>query len=91
MTHPGEILASVVVFIVAVVATVLAVLAWKAQQRTQSRKLRFVVFAFALFAIKGVVVGISLLTEMVEHEHLEAVSAVFDLAIVGLLIWPILR
>lgn len=91
MTHPGEVVSSVIVLVVSAIAFVLAVLAYKAMQRTHSRSLRFVVAAFGLFVLKGLVVGIALLTDTIRHEHLEVVSSLFDLGIVVLLIWPVLR
>jgi heme/copper-type cytochrome/quinol oxidase subunit 4 len=91
MAHPGEITASVIVFVVSAIALLLTFIAFRAMRRTESRRLRFVVAAFALFAVKGVVVGTALLTEAIQHEHLEVVSAVFDLAVVALLFYPILR
>lgn len=91
MAHPGELAASGIVLLVAVIAAVLTWVAFRAQRRTASRSLQFVVVAFALFALKGIVVSIALWNHMLGHEHLEVVSAVFDLGIVALLIWPVIR
>ncbi len=91
MAHPSETVAGALVFVAAAVALVLCMIAFRAQRRTGSRGLTFLVAAFALFALKSVLVGIALLTEIVGHQHLEVVSAAFDLAILGLLIWPIIR
>ncbi len=91
MAHPGELAAAGTVFVVAAVAAVLLVITWRARQRTQSRSLTFVAAAFALFVVKGIVVGASLLSGMIRHEHLEVVSALFDLGIVVLLVWPLIR
>ena len=91
MAHPSELAAAGIVFLVAVVAAVLAALAWRAAQRTESRSLRFVAAAFAVLVTKQVIVGIALLTEIIHHQHLEVMSAVFDLDLVALLIWPIVR
>lgn len=91
MAHPGEHAASAIVIVVAIVAMVLTWVAFRAQQRTGARSLRFVVAAFGLFAAKGIVVALALWQHSIGHEHLEVVSALFDLGIVVLLIWPIVR
>lgn len=91
MGHPSELAAAAIVFVVAAIAIVLTVVAARAAQRNESRSLRFVTLAFGLFALKQVIVGLALLTEFIGHQHLEVASAVFDLGIVGLLIWPIIR
>ncbi len=91
MAHPSEVAAAAIVFVVASIAFVLTLIALRARQRTASRGLLFVTLAFGLFAVKGILVGIALLTEFLEHQHLEVMSALFDLAIVGLLVWPVIR
>ena len=91
MGHPSELAAAGIVFVVAAVAVAITVVAARAAQHKESRSLRFVTFAFGLFATKQVIVGIALLTEFIEHQHLEVAAAVFDLGIVVLLIWPIIR
>ena len=91
MTHPGELAASAIVLVVAIIAAALTWVALRAQRRTSSRSLGFVAAAFGLFALKGLVVSVALWNDMLAHQHLEVVSALFDLGIVVLLFWPILR
>ena len=91
MAHPSELAAAGIVSLVAVVAAVLAVTAWRAAVRTERRSLRFVAGAFAVLFAKQVIVSAALLTDFIHHQHLEVVAAAFDLVLVGLLIWPIVR
>lgn len=81
----------VVVAFVASIALVLAIIAYRARLRTDNQSLWFLVGAFGLMAIKGVLVAVALPTHLIGHENLELVSALFDLAVVGLIAWPLLR
>lgn len=91
MAHPGELAASGIVLVVGIIAAVLTFVAYRAQRRTAARSLVFVTAAFGLFAVKGFVVALALWSEVMAHEHLEVAAALFDLTIVVLLIWPVLR
>lgn len=91
MAHPSETAATVVVLVVALIALALAVTAFRASARSGNVRLRFVGAAFSTLAFKGLLVAYSLQTGFIGHEHLELVSSLFDLAVVGLLVYPLLR
>ncbi len=91
MAHPSETAAMVVVLFVAIIAMVLTILAFRAAHRADNPRLRYVGAAFATLAAKGLVVAIALQTQFIGHEHLELVSALFDLVLVLFLVAPFLR
>ena len=91
MAHPSETLAMLVVAFVAAIAFLLALIAYRAKIRTDNRALLFLVGAFALLAVKGILVAVALPTHIIGHENLELVSALFDLGVVALIAWPLLR
>ncbi len=91
MAHPSEIAATAVVLVVAAIAVALTIIAVRAQRRSGNPRLRLVATAFAMLAIKGLLVAAALQWGFIGHEHLELVSSLFDLAVVVLLALPLLR
>jgi steroid 5-alpha reductase family enzyme len=91
MAHPSEMAAMAVIAVVAIVALILAVIAFRAKVRTGNKALIFLTLAFALLAIKSILVATSLPTHLIGHEHLELVAALFDLGIVVLIAIPLLK
>lgn len=81
---------ALVVLVVGLVALVLAGVGLQAMGASRNRALAFVVAAFAVFALKGFFGAWALWTRGVEHEVLEMVLAVADLAVVALLFAPLL-
>lgn len=77
--------------LVALVALVMALLAWRAYRYTGNARLRFVVVAFALFAAKSAFTAYDVSTPLphpIQHDHLEAILSVVDLAIILVLFVP---
>jgi hypothetical protein len=91
MAHPGESAATIIVIVVSIVSLVMAAIAVRSLRRTGNRRLAYVASAFATFAVKGVVVAWALQSSTIQHEHLEVVSALFDLVTIVLLVIPIFR
>jgi hypothetical protein len=76
--------------IVATVAAVVAIASWRAMVRTGNRHIGFVVGAFALLALKGVAKAYVLAGGEGETTEMEFVFSLVDLAVVGLVAWPLL-
>ena len=62
----------------------------RAYRRSQEGALAFVAGAFTVFAIKSFVVAYALRTGVVEHELLELIDAIGDLATIFFFLVPIL-
>jgi hypothetical protein len=88
MVHPNEATGLALIAVTAAVSLVLAVLAGGAWRRTGNRKLVPVLVAFLIFFAKSVLTGYSLHTGFVDHEDLELIGSLSDLAIVLLLMAP---
>lgn len=85
MTHPLTIPA---VGAVAVVSIALAGLAFRAYRRSGNPNLRYVLAAFIIFAAEGVVATAALFTHRIDHEDLELILGLFDLAALMVLALP---
>ena len=57
--------------------------------RTRDPTMAFLTGAFSLFAFKSFIVGYAVLTNAIEHDSLELVDAMGDLATVLLLVTPL--
>lgn len=85
---PLTLYSSLVVALVAIVSYTLMVLTWIAANRTGHTRIRFVSAAFGVHGVKSTFIAIALLTQLVEHELLEMIEALFDLVMVTLLAIP---
>ncbi|MEA3136220.1 MAG: hypothetical protein QOJ26_492 [Thermoplasmata archaeon] len=85
--HGGTILLIALAGLLSLVLTLLAAGAW---HRTGNRKLAFVTAAFWMSFVKSTLTAYSLWSDFIGHEHLELVGAMFDVAIVLLLVAPFL-
>lgn len=81
----------IVILLVAAISIALGVIASRAVARTGNKKLWYLMAAFAVLALKGLLVAFALFTEAIEHQHLELVSSLFDLGVVTLLVLPLLK
>jgi hypothetical protein len=91
MTHEFGSLAPVVISIVGAVCVMLVIIGIGAWRRTGENRLLWLVAAFSLFAVKSFLNAWALTTGAIQHEHLELVSSLFDLAIVACIVAPLLR
>jgi hypothetical protein len=76
--------------IVATIAAIVAIASWRAMVRTGNRHIGFVTIAFALLAAKGIVKAYALAGGQQEPSYLEFLFSLVDLAVVGLVAWPLL-
>jgi hypothetical protein len=76
--------------IVATIAAVVAIASWRAMVRTGNRHIGFVAGAFALLSLKGIVKAYVLAGGNGEPPELEFAFSLVDLAVVGLVAWPLL-
>lgn len=76
--------------VVASVSAVVAIASWRAMVRTGNRHIGFVAGAFALLSLKGIVKAYVLAGGQGEPAELEFVFSLVDLAVVGLVAWPLL-
>lgn len=90
MAHPNETTAVAIIIVVAVVSLILTILAAAAWRRTGNRKLAFVTGAFAVFFLKSILTAYSVSTGFIQHEDLELIGSLGDLAVVLLLVAPFL-
>ena len=82
--------AAVVAGAVGLVAAVVAFAAWRATLRSGNRAILFVVAAFGLLALKGAAKAWSLSGGEPESRNVELLFSLVDLAVVGLVAWPLL-
>lgn len=76
--------------LVALLAGAMAVLAWRAMRKRGTPALRWVALAFAVFTAKNLFATYALLNhEVVGHDLIELVLALFDLLILLLLFLPL--
>ena len=74
--------------VVALLAALLAALALGALRKRGNRALGWVAAAFGVFAVKNVFSAVNVSTHLVEHDVIELVLSLFDLAILALLFTP---
>ena len=77
--------------LVACLAAMFSYLAWSAMKKRGNPSLRWVAWAFALFAVKNMFSAVNVSTHLVEHDVIELVLSLFDLAILLLLFAPFMR
>lgn len=77
--------------VVAVLALGLAVVAFGAARKRANRGLYYVGLAFLVFGVKNAFSAYNVLVHTVQHDDIELVLSLFDLAIIGLLFLPLVR
>lgn len=88
MVHVADLSAGFM-FISGVVSLGLMVFAMKAYGRSRNAALAYVAGAFTVFALKSFFVGYALVTESVEHDTLELMDAIGDMATILLFVVPV--
>lgn len=89
MVHLTEV-ASGFLLLSGVVSLALAVVSFVAYRRSRHSALAFVIAAFLVFTAKSFLVGYSIYSGFIEHETLEFLDAVGDMATVLLFALPLL-
>ena len=82
-------LSATVSALVAVLALVMALVAFGAMRRRGNRALRWVALAFLVFSAKNVFSAVNVVTHLVQHDAIELVLSLFDLALLALLFIPL--
>jgi hypothetical protein len=88
MVHITEVSAGFM-FLSGVVSLLLLSLSIKGYRRSKNPAMAFVAGAFSIFAIKSFFVGYAILARAVEHESLELIDAIGDLATILMFVFPI--
>lgn len=88
--EPRTIFAIVASLLVAVLTLFMAYRVFRSYRSTLDRRLMFVLAAFLVFALKSLFIGAAVIPPhvIVAHDSIEAVGAVMDVVIVGLLFIP---
>lgn len=76
-------------FLSTLVSITLLAIALRAYREYRERSMLFLAAAFTVFTVKSVLVGTSLLFNLVAHESLELVDAMGDLATILLIVAPL--
>lgn len=74
--------------LVALLAALFAALALGAWRKRRNPALGWVTAAFAIFAAKNVFSAVNVSTHLVEHDLIELILSLFDLAILAMLFTP---
>ena len=88
MVHITEVSAGFV-FLSGLASLALVVLSVRAYQRTRDGKFGFLAGAFSVFTGKALLVSYSLYSGLIEHQLLELVDAIGDLATLFLILAPV--
>ena len=85
--HP----AAYIILAVAILGLILLSIALAAWRRSRHRRMLYLAAAFAVLALKGIITAAGLWFNSIPHQQMEVIGSLFDLALVGFLLAPLIH